>query len=143
MTTMRGTGSFLIATLAGAAVFALLGSAGCLVSSSDVPENPSYHREIKPLMEAHCIRCHGAGGTLNGDPDIPDVSTIKGPPTNGDLTALADDAAGKHGLMYYVDGAPGAPFMGLYLPSMPPPPAEPLTSRESAMLLKWLSNPLP
>ena len=38
------------------------------------PARPTYKNDIAPLMEAHCIRCHGAGGTLNADPDIPKIA---------------------------------------------------------------------
>jgi hypothetical protein len=139
MSAMRGTTVSLIA-LAGLA--AVLGGAGCVESSGDEPVNPSYTRNIKPLMEAHCIRCHGAGGTLNGDPDIAKVNGSMAA-TNGDFTTLADASATIFGLMHYVNGAPGAPSMGLFLPSMPPPPAPPLTTWEKDVLLKWLANPLP
>jgi hypothetical protein len=40
-------------------------AAGC---EEPIPAHPTYDIEVKPLFEAHCVRCHGAGGTLNGDP---------------------------------------------------------------------------
>ena len=88
MLAMRGTTVSLIA-LAGLA--AVLGGAGCVESSGDEPINPTYSHQIKPLMEAHCIRCHGAGGTLNLDPDIPDAEgVLQGAPIRGDFTMLND-----------------------------------------------------
>jgi mono/diheme cytochrome c family protein len=143
MSAMRVTTVSLIA-LAGLA--AALGAAGCVESSGDEPVNPSYSRQIKPLIEAHCIRCHGAGGTLNQDPDIPDAEgVLQGPPVRGDFTQLADN--GKiPGLAFYTNSAPdgmGASRMLAFLPQMPPPPGEQLTKFEHDILVKWINNPLP
>jgi hypothetical protein len=129
-------GRLLAAALAGC-LFAVV---GC--GENPVPERPTYSRDVKPLVEARCIRCHGAGGTLNQDPDIPDASAWKGAPTNGDFTSLADDAAGKHGLAYYTTTGGFILFKG-FLQTMPPPPADPLSERDMTILLRWAQNPLP
>ncbi len=120
------------------------GLVGC--GENDVPVNPSYARDIQPLLDAHCVRCHGAGGTLNGDPDVPPGS-IKLPcapipdggaytcaPTNGDFTAL-NGANGKAGLATYAAGIKTY----LALP-MPPPPSEPLDDYETNLLVTWAAK---
>ncbi|HVX93675.1 MAG TPA: hypothetical protein VHK47_02100 [Polyangia bacterium] len=115
-------------------------AAGC--GENPAPEWPTYASDIKPLMEAHCIRCHGAGGTLNDDPEI--TGLVKGAPTHGDFTKLDDDPKGTHGLLFYTSaGTGGAAQMKTYLTiGMPPPPSDPLTDRERTMLLDWASTPL-
>jgi len=140
MTSMRANGLLIVTMLAGAA---FVGAAGCGIP---VPDRPSYERDIKPLMEAHCIRCHGAGGTLNADPDIPPVPAAKwhGAPINGDFTSL-DDVNGHHGLMFYT-GSNFAMFesfvAGAFGP-MPLLPADPLASWDRDLLFTWAKNPLP
>ena len=37
-------------------------AAGC---SPDVPANPTYTKDVQPIFEAHCVRCHGANDTLD------------------------------------------------------------------------------
>jgi hypothetical protein len=124
--------------------------AGC--GEEPIPVNVSYAMDIKPLMEARCIRCHGAGGTLNNDPGS--VPTPMGGvpltmPTNGDFTRL--EAVGMiHGLMFYTKPGGGLAIFDGYLkpvmgkpPLMPPAPAPQLTSREHDMLYQWMNNPLP
>jgi hypothetical protein len=106
--------------------------AGC--GENPVPDNPTYSRNIKPLLEAHCTRCHGAGGMKNADPYIGPVTppgamtaTITTP--HSDFTKMAD-------LMLWS----GAFSMWLDAP-MPPPPADPLTGWERELLLKWCAAP--
>jgi hypothetical protein len=135
------------------ALFGLAALAGC--GEAAVPEVVSYAQDIKPLMTARCIRCHGAGGKLNKDPDI-DPAFVKDAmgkdtPMQGDFTGLGPGPASNIGLMVYT-GNPGINLMKAWLdpPSpmvpnirMPPPPAPPLTDREHEMLLKWCADPRP
>ncbi|HVR00567.1 MAG TPA: hypothetical protein VMT47_00420 [Polyangia bacterium] len=143
MTSMRAHGLVLVTMLA---VATLVGGAGCL---NAVPDRPSYERDIKPLMEAHCIRCHGAGGTFNKDPDIPPppAAKVSGPPINGDFTSL-QDTNGHNGLLHYttMGGAAGLAALHIYVDGtfgpMPPPPADRLTNWETDLLFTWANNPL-
>ena len=126
-------------------VLGSLGALGC--GENPVPARPTYSRDIAPLMTAHCVRCHGAGGTLNLDPDSTQYdamdkrATYEKAPNNGYLTQLADTAPGKLGLMSYATTA--RPLMDAALPYMPPPPAPPLTDYEHETLIRWLNDPLP
>ena len=106
-----------------------------------VPENPSYERDIKPLMEAHCIPCHGAGGMLNSDPDSAKVLGVLAP-VNGNFTLL-HDTGNQFGLLHYTAATTtGVALMGTFLPMMPPSPAPKLTSWEHDLLIKWVNNPI-
>jgi hypothetical protein len=138
---MRANGLILVTMLAGAA---LVGGAGC---GNPVPDRPSYALDIKPLMEARCIRCHGGGGTLNADPDIPTTSKSKGAPINGDFTMPVENVNGHFGLLHYTAmGMGGVAALKIYvegpLGPMPPPPADRLTSYEHDLLFAWAANPL-
>jgi len=137
MAARRGHGLVLVAALAGAAV---VGGVGC--GQNEIPAFPTYTRDIKPLMEARCIRCHGAGGTLNADPDSVKVAGTFTVAMNGYFTALADPGPMMHGLAYYTTPA-GLPTWTAFFPQMPPAPAPPLTDREFEILTTWIAHPLP
>jgi hypothetical protein len=135
---VSGVGSLALAALA------LIATGGC---QNEAPLFPGYEKDIKPLMSAHCIRCHGAGGSLNADPYEVAISTGQKAAINGNFTALADQN-GKHGLMFYT-GTPntqsGWDTMHTYLVQigMPPPPSNKLDDWSTEMLLRWCSKPLP
>jgi hypothetical protein len=139
---MRRGQSLWVARLAVGAL-ALMGGALWSGCGNDVPVRPSYKTDIAPLMEAHCVRCHGAGGTLNADPDMSPSFPFKGAPTNGYFTQLADPGAGKYGALHYTGTL--TPYMKMFLVDigMPPPPSDRLDNRDIDMLLDWCANPLP
>jgi hypothetical protein len=124
--------------------------AGC--GEADIPEVVTYSQDIKPLMTARCIRCHGAGGTLNKDPGIDPGAAASGDDPIGDFTRLDDhmNPAGMnvYSLMHYT-GALGIAILGGHIkpakgePDMPPPPAPKLTTRERDMLMLWVADPRP
>jgi hypothetical protein len=125
---MRGHSLRIFAALG----FSVLATIGC---QNDVPTFVSYKRDIAPMMQAHCTRCHGAGGMLNTDPEIA--------PINNSTKPLATDFTTEAGLMPYTGaGALGLATFIQKLP-MPPPPAPPLTPWEYDTLMTWLANPLP
>jgi hypothetical protein len=113
--------------------------AGC-IDNGEAPLFPSYEADVKPIMGARCIRCHGAGGTLNKDPDIPDGNRYVGPPTNGNFTQL-ESSGTQAGLLFYAHE--GKILWKGAVPLMPPPPAPALTERERTILDRWIENPLP
>jgi hypothetical protein len=117
---------------------ALVGVAGC---ENSVPPFPSYEKDVKPIMSANCIRCHGAGGTLNTDPDIPKVNGTT-TPSASDFTQLGN-SNGHNGLMMYAAGGPLAGAMTIFLPQMPPPPSPALGGYELDVFQAWLKNPAP
>jgi hypothetical protein len=130
-----------------AAALALL--AGC---QEPVPGEPTYTVEMKPLFEAHCVRCHGGGGMINSDPEAGIFATDKGNShlnvygMTGACTADAGAALGP-----CVLGAQWSAMTGLmkaYLHGsgtihMPPAPAEPLTDWELSLVDRWLANGYP
>jgi mono/diheme cytochrome c family protein len=136
MTGMRAHGLLIVTMLAGAA---LSGAAGC--GENPIPDRPTYERDIKPLMEANCIRCHGAGGMLNADPDIMKIQNSMAP-TMSDFTQL-NDVNGKFGLLHYTAANPqgGVALMQAFLGMMPPPPSDRLAPWEHDLLIKWVNNP--
>jgi hypothetical protein len=69
--------------LAGVAL-AALALAAC---EKPVPAMPTYTADVQPILEAHCVRCHGAGGTLNADARSLEPSS---PPPNGFLDQYDD-----------------------------------------------------
>jgi hypothetical protein len=144
---MRRNEGLIIGTLALGALMS--GAVGC--GEEPVPTVVTYQEHIKPLMAAHCIRCHGAGGMFNADPDSAPVILPGSPapaadagaaPVRGDFTML-NSVGAKPGLLFYA--APNDAGIGLmqaFLAVMPPAPAPPLTDRERNMLLQWIQNPL-
>jgi hypothetical protein len=127
MAAMRRTGMLLATLILGGA---LLG--GCDDYYGDVPVQPSYSRDIAPLMTARCTRCHGAGGMLNKDPDMPPVivNNAAGSTVVGDFTSMS-------GIMTYCG------LMPTFIVVMPPPPSDALDSWSRDVLLKWCLNPQP
>jgi hypothetical protein len=132
---------------------AVAGAAGC--GENPIPDFPSFALDVRPLMQARCVRCHGAGGTLNADPDIPPLFAFKGAPLQGYFDRLEDQgttcvpfpgidgADCKRGLLSYAGNGARSSYVGTYLKYMPPPPAPALTDREHELLTTWLKNPLP
>ena len=120
---MRGQRLLIVELLA---ALAFVG-AGC---GNEAPLFPTYHNDVKPILEAHCIRCHGAGGMLNTDPDIPLISGVMKPNAT-DLTT-------------YTGVKAPAVFLVL-IPSintlpMPPPPSTALDSYDYDTLANWVAN---
>ena len=132
-------------------------AAGCAPS---VPAAPSYAADVHPIFLAHCVRCHGAGGSLNEvlDPkDGPDAGPLPGAggrPALAYLGQFADSGdcadpsspACHRGASWV---ATQTTELHLYLhppagfPPMPPPPAPRLDAWELKVVDAWLANPLP
>ena len=119
-------------------LLALAALAGC---ENDVPDFPTYERDIKPLMGAHCIRCHGAGGMLNLDPDSMKVLGVMAP-INGNFTLLHNTGMQTGLLNYTAATTGGVARMDTFLPQMPPAPAPKLTLWEHDLLVKWVNDPI-
>jgi hypothetical protein len=125
---------------------ALATASGC--GEEPTPAFPTFKDDVRPLMLAHCVRCHGAGGKLNQDLYSGGLYANATPPvfapTTGYFDILENDPPGcttepgcRRGLKDYV------PSLPLFLKNMPPPPSPALTSREMEIVTTWLRNPLP
>ena len=118
-----------------------------------VPGTPSYERDVRPIFMANCVRCHGAGGTVqneaNGtqtgkiecflnvydDPtDCPDGGTAA--PCQPGAHTCATSPSLKVFFPHFLHPASGGP-------RMPPAPSEPLNSWELDVVDRWLANPIP
>jgi hypothetical protein len=128
------------------------GISACSSSSPPVPDMPTYAVDVKPILLAHCVRCHGAGGTLNADPS----SSLPYPPPNGyfdHYEDLTDCTPGDGGVVpdtckYGAASLAGA--MKFYVNSddtpMPPPPAPRLSAHDREVITRWADEtptPLP
>lgn len=99
-------------------------------------------------MIARCVRCHGAGGHLNGDPlyergTPPTDSYFAQYDDSGDCVgAAAMTDACMRGAKYYAGQI--KVFIHLEGPGrMPPPPSDPLSDRQLEVLDRWLAEPTP
>ena len=127
---------------------------GAACTPEDVPGDPTYMDDVKPILESRCIRCHGAGGSLNADPDHTGISP-GGAPFDGFFTQLDDlctammKTTGCHGLLHYTAAANPPPDASAILKTyihattdmrMPPPPSPALTARQIGIFDAWLAH---
>jgi len=146
---MAGRVGHCLSGIAAVALASLL--AGC--GEEPVPLQPAFEPTIRTLLAAHCVRCHGAGGTLNPDPevlmghDVPGLAYLDRYNDSGDCTVdpatMAVGLSCKRGALgmvalieHYVQQTTGAT-------AMPPAPAPRLTDWELATLLRWTADPRP
>jgi|ERR1035438_4889607 hypothetical protein len=145
------------AFLFGAALALSALPAGC---TPPVPSSPSYEADARPIFMSHCVRCHGAGGTLNQayEPTGPDAAPLASDPAKPlkcylnqyeDTNCTAGDAgvpatchrgASYCATMAYGIGVRvhGGPPLG----PMPPPPAPRLNDWELKVVDAWIMNPI-
>jgi len=80
--------------------FFLAAAAGVAGCEDAIPANPTFEVDVEPIFLAHCVRCHGAGGTLNHDPralngyatDMPNLTHLDFYADRGDCTPDATGA---------------------------------------------------
>jgi len=119
------------------------------------PATPSYANDVRPILLAHCVRCHGAGGTLQGDPTMYPLGAPPAGYTPGSPKQCYFDEVEDRGDCTATDGGVGADckrglrtcavLVGPYiLPTspkrMPPPPAM-LNDWEQDVLIRWSRSP--
>ena len=112
--------------------------AGC---APEVPAAPTYSKDVSFILDAHCVRCHGANDTLNTDPTIPrmlNTPRICYFQRYEEGGTCPPESTCKHGAGYC------APMLSDRLnrtdddpARMPPKPADRLTNWEKETLLRW------
>jgi hypothetical protein len=130
--------------LAFAAALALSALSAC---SAEVPAAPTYTKDVAPILNAHCVRCHGAGGTLNMYP-FPVYGSVQAPTTcylqrydddcsAGPAACLAGAKTCAGLIVSYVNAPVGT------IQHMPPPPSDPLNDWEKDVLTRWTATSPP
>lgn len=118
----------------------------------DPPANPSFAKDILPVMKAHCVRCHGANDKLNADPlsyPGPGPNKYNKPPITGYLDSYDVKAGCVPTQTSLCAGAMAlAPLIVAYIrdPSdlrMPPKPADPLSDWEIKLIANWAGEKTP
>ena len=85
MTTIRipGVTKTVAATFGIALVLAVAGATG----RSAVADEPTFERDIRPILRAHCLDCHGGVEELQGGLDLRQVRLMqKGGESHGDCS---------------------------------------------------------
>jgi len=142
------------APLAGLVAFAVAAlTLGC---APEVPANPTYTNDVAAILDAHCVRCHGANDTLvsmpvGGRDHPPNTCYLQRFENAGDCTDVAAPACLK-GAGFCGTESGGAPSLIVSYVTfpvdnrlhMPPLPSESLNDWEQKVLERWSSpNPAP
>ena len=126
------------------AVLLVVGSALGLSGCGPVaPTDPTYDRDIRPLLVARCIRCHATPGTRTMPANLPPTS-LNRPVTNDgfnfDYPQLSDPLPA--GLLILRTLGPRSVRGEVPGRQMPPEPAERLEDWQIEMLATWsMTNP--
>lgn len=98
-----------------------------LAACVDVPDDPSWHAHVKPILEANCVRCHGAGGPFRLDvlgDTAGDVEVVQGAGSMAPYIAVRVDEHPESRLrdeqietLRRWDGERGAPRPGNHPPT--------------------------
>jgi len=142
--------------------FALLlaaAGAGCTIYPAE-PASPTYAKDVRPILMAHCARCHGAGDMLRKEI----INGVESP--SGAIQCYLDRFEDKDDCTVNDAGAPPAtclpgahtcatsPFFKVFLDAyihlpesdpkrMPPPPSPPLNEWELSVVDRWMANQAP
>jgi hypothetical protein len=128
-------------TLAGVAL-------GCGSDMPEVPANPTYTTDVAPILNLHCIGCHGVGDMLhtmlvNGYPNSPSTCYLQRYEDEGSCTdpSSADCKRGA-GYCGTLMGTASLITAMINMPNdsserMPPAPADPLSDFEKAVINRW------
>jgi hypothetical protein len=130
-----------------APALALLALSAC---TPDVPASPTYTKDVQPILAAHCVRCHGANGTLNGDPKIhtplavPMICYLQSYDNNP--VGCTTETTCQHGAAYCASGGLITQYINFPVDSstrMPPSPSDPLNDWEKEVLTRWANEKPP
>ncbi|HXI57629.1 MAG TPA: hypothetical protein VNO55_16300 [Polyangia bacterium] len=110
----------------------------------DGPASPSFETDVKPIMLANCVRCHGQGGKLNADPGLAGTELAGKAPTAVYLDHYDDMPCGG-GTCAGAKTAVTFLRLGIYLTGsgkdrMPPKPSDPLSDREIGIIERWIAE---
>lgn len=99
-------------------------------SPGPAPE-PSFQEDVRPILAAHCLQCHGAGGGYGGL----------------DLGSRAGLLAGGFGGPSVVPGQPDSSLLVERLETdnaaLRMPPSGPLTEAQIAVIREWITDGAP
>ena len=115
----------------------------CGASADPPPANPSFAQDVLPVMNEHCVRCHGAGGELHGDKTSTNPA-YQSPPETGYFNQYDDTVV--NGMVTKAGAKSLATEIKLYvhfgeMMRMPPAPAEPLSDWELKLIDNWVGAP--
>ena len=134
---MRRAAVLLAATVA-------VGATAC--GPSSVPAQPAYDVDVRPILMARCVRCHGAGGMLNAPPGV-DGAALQAThcyldryDDEGDCTA--DPTNCKKGAKTAASLLPTVIRNAPASLAMPPPPSPALDDWAVDILNNWSKNPV-
>jgi hypothetical protein len=117
------------------------------------PATPSFAKDVAPIFDAHCTRCHSSHGPDGGFLDNPvtgktpvvcHLDFYEGSPAtcaaDGGVPPPACQGAHYCATMY-------KQFMSSYINGvsdpMPPPPSSLMNDWERDVVERWISNPIP
>jgi hypothetical protein len=120
-----------------ASLLALAVSVLVLACSPEVPANPTYDKDVGPILNAHCVRCHSA-----------DFAPVFDPTTGTTDAPLlchfnSRDGALANGCNIMIPAYVGNSGVGAYDNTrMPKPPSDRLNDWEIDVLKRWAANPV-
>ena len=140
-----GTGKSVIVLALPLAIALAASNLGC---SPAVPANPTYTNDVRPILMAHCVRCHGANDMLNAMPDVPgqikmpSICYLQRYEDIGDCVATPNTCQRGAGYCGTLMGTESRITARTNLPEgepgvMPPPPADRLNDWEREVLTRW------
>ncbi len=130
---------------------ALFGVASCSTTVAPVPSQPAYDIDVRPILMAHCVRCHGAGDALNvpTKPTGPDAAMVQSQTEvdafkvlNFYLDRYSNDGM-KNGAFFAAGAIASSVSPKATAPTlMPPAPAARLDDWEVDVLTAWSKHPI-
>jgi hypothetical protein len=121
-------------------------AAGCGSSDAPVPTNPTYTKDVKPILDGHCIKCHGMDDMLhtmiiNGYPNSPSYCYLQRYADEGDCSNLANpDCKMGAGNSFCQNQMASYVILTDPVSRMPPAPDAPLNDWEQQVITRWVNN---